>query len=319
MDDTATPAATVGGLFDSLANLPIDLQVGIMALFVSGVVVWALGRKLLRPMLTLAAAGVGAMLGFVGGAFVTEDLSIWWSIAIGAVLFALFAIALYRVFMAALLAATLAIAAPLGFFTYAEITDKYANEPSPAVTEDELILPLPRGDESEGEAAAGEDGRPENLGEVAEDVQRRIDDWSDRVLDAEADTEGILNGETEEQAEWRRRFRNASRFVAESLARQWRDFPSSQKLATIFASFLGVLIGVVGGALTPNLAAIVVTALSGSFLFLTTGYTLAQFAGLPIESIRPDSATGVLGVWLIVSVIGAAIQLRLSRKKADKE
>jgi hypothetical protein len=62
----------------------------------------------------------------------------------------------------------------------------------------------------------------------------------------------------------------------------------------------------------------VVTALGGSVVMLTSGWTLAARAEIPQGPWMPTTPTHLLAWWLGLAVIGLGIQWMLRAKHADK-
>lgn len=338
----ATTLSVSGAAAEAAAQPPFSLHVGLAVMIVTGVIVWAIGQKLIRPMLVLTGAALGAGLGFIGGAFLPYEVSLWWPVIAGACVMGLFAFGLYRIFMAGTLAATLALVAPLGFFAYAEIFDHYpAEEPSPELTADELELPLPMRDELQRridqlDRIAEETANPEAVN--GGDGERLDDDDDDNALDAELDDEAskgagdgatprMLLPEMDEETRarvtetvehWRARLRSAIEGIAETAATQWNDFPTRQKFATLITGGAGAAVGFIAGMIAPNLGAMLVTSLVGAAVFLMSAFALVRAVGWSVEAVEPGSAAGALVMWLCVGLIGTVFQYRLNRQTPEK-
>ncbi len=282
---------------DLLDSLPWSVHGAVALALLAGFVVWIFGRRLFRPMLVLAALVLGAAVGFVAGAALPHEWSILWPVGIGAAVAGLISIVAYRFVMALLLALSLGLAAPLGFFTYAELTGMYEGQQGSPISDGELLL--------------------KELREPRDTLDRAAEQLLERRKKAR---EAAENGEVEkiEQPAWRERLEDTVGFVLETAAQNWSDAPGSQKWMTFLFAAGGVIGGVVFGVLAPTLAASVVTSLAGSLIILTSGYWLATRSGLSLESIAPKSAAMTLALWLGVAVIGLFIQLSLGVKKADK-
>lgn len=281
---------------DLLDSMPWSIHGIVAAALVAGVIVWVFGRRLFRPMLVLSAAIFGAGVGFVAAAALPHEWSVLWPVGIGAAVGALGSIVAYRFVMALLLALSLGLAAPLAFFTYAELTNMYEGEPAAPISDEELKLPELR------------------------QAQEALDRAADRLLERRKKVEGAEGGAEEEteQPAWRQRLEDTVDFILETAAQNWKDAPGSQKWTTVLCAAGGVIGGVVMGVLFPSGAASIVTALAGSLIMLTCGYWLALRSGLELEPILPSTAAGTLAWWLGAAVIGLFIQLRIGVKKADK-
>ncbi len=284
---------------DLLDSLPWSVH-GVVALaLLAGIVVWVFGRRLFRPMLVIAALILGAAVGFVAGAAIPHDWSILWPVVIGAAVAGLISIIAYRFVMALLLALSLGLAAPLGFFTYAELTGMYEGQAASPISDEELFLPELQ-------------KQRENLDRIDRAAEKLLERAKNRQdAGEEAEGEG-------EQPAWRQRLEDTVGFVLETAAQNWNDAPGSQKWMTILFAAGGVIGGIVFGVLIPTLSASVVTSLAGALIILTSGYWLATRSGMSLDSIAPQSAAMTLALWLGVAVIGLFIQLSLGVKKADK-
>ncbi|MFW5652770.1 MAG: hypothetical protein ACOC0P_01890, partial [Planctomycetota bacterium] len=64
-------------MVDVLQDIPTDIHLGVLVVFVVGIVTWLLGRKLLKPMLALSALGLGAAAGFVAQSYLEWNISPW--------------------------------------------------------------------------------------------------------------------------------------------------------------------------------------------------------------------------------------------------
>ncbi|GEM_PF-3929190 len=282
---------------DLLDSLPWSVHGAVAISLIAGLIVWVFGRRLFRPMLVLAALILGAAVGFVAGAAIPHEWSILWPVGVGAVVAGLIAIVAYRFVMALLLALSLGLAAPLGFFTYAELTGMYEGQPASAISDEDLLLP--------------------ELQKQREHLER-IDRAAETLLERAKNRESAEAESDDQQPAWRQRLEDTVNFVLKTAAQNWSDAPGSQKAMTILFAACGVVGGIVFGVLMPTLSASIVTSLAGSLIILTSGYWLATRSGLSLDSIAPQSAAMTLALWLSVAVIGLFIQLSLGVKKADK-
>lgn len=280
---------------DLLESMPVSAHGVVAASLLAGVVVWIFGRRLFRPMLVLASAIFGAGLGLLAGAMLPHEWSILWPVGLGAALGALVAIMAYRFVMAALLALSLGLATPLGFFAYAELTGMYEGQPPSEISDDELM--------------------PSQLREITRD----LDDRAKRLLERSKDDEQSAEAEGEQRPKWREQLDATVRFVLETAARNWDDAPGQQKWVTILVCAGGIVAGILVGVLLPTAAASIVTSLAGSLIMLSSAYWLLMRSGVEANGLLPSSSAGVLTWWLGAAIIGLMIQSSLGGKKADKE
>ena len=80
----------------------------------------------------------------------------------------------------------------------------------------------------------------------------------------------------------------------------------------------GLLLGMLLGVLARNFSTVVVTAFSGSLLWLGCSWTLANQFGVPEGPWMPGSSASWMVWWMLTAVIGLAIQWTICRKRADK-
>ena len=283
---------------DLLESMPVSAHGAVALVLLAGAVVWIFGRRLFRPMLVLAAAVFGAGVGFVAGAAIPHEWSILWPVGLGAVIAMLGAIVAYRFVMAMLLALSLGLAAPLGFFAYAELTGMYEGEPASEISDEQLV--------------------PEQLRDIPRDIVEDLNDRSKRLLERDDERE---QGEDEQepQPQWREQLDAAVKFILETAAQNWQDAAGQQKLVTILVAAGGVIGGILLGVLLPTAAASIVTSLAGSLIMLSSGYWLLMRSGLSVDGLLPGSSAGVLAWWLTAAIIGLVIQSSLGGKKADKD
>lgn len=295
---------------DTFGNLLMDMPLSVHGVaasaLVAGLVIWAFGGRLVRPTVGLAGLVAGAALGLAAGSYLPPDLSIWWPVAAGAIAVGLVALAAYRFVMALMLALALGLAAPLAFFTFAELTGKYANEAGTPLTDEELVLP-----------GLGNEANDKVNDWIGEGVAR-IDEEADRVL-IPATTPAGEEMNAEDSSQWRRRLVEAREHALTTAAQNWKDAPKRQKWTTVLFALGGIGSGVIAGILLPTLGAAVVTALAGSLIVLVSGSWLAVWTGAPIDRLWPDTATAPLIAWMALAVIGLGLQFSLRRKKADKD
>jgi len=283
---------------DLLESMPVSAHGAVALVLLAGAVVWIFGRRLFRPMLVLAAAVFGAGVGFVAGAAIPHEWSILWPVGLGAVIAMLGAIVAYRFVMAMLLALSLGLAAPLGFFAYAELTGMYEGEPASEISDEQLV--------------------PEQLRDIPRDIVEDLNDRSKRLLERDDERE---QGEDEQepQPQWREQLDATVAFILKTAAQNWQDAAGKQKLVTILVAAGGVIGGILLGVLWPTAAASIVTSLAGSLIMLSSGYWLLMRSGLSVDGLLPGSSAGVLAWWLAAAIIGLVIQSSLGGKKADKD
>lgn len=304
-----------------LTSLPWGVHVGLGLILAAGVTIWAFGKHLLKPTLILAAMATGASVGFVAAAFMPETVSSLWSAGAGVVVFGLVALAVYRFLMAAMLAICLGLACPLGYFTYAELTGMYRDQPGAEISDEELTW---GSSSSDGDATVSGVIRQaaEKTAQKADDfIRKQQDILSGKDSDGGGDGAATDNSSDNDGAgrpSWRSRFNVMMRQIAREIGNNWKDAPGVQKVASVLAAFAGIVVGILLGIIAPKLSGAVVTSLVGSLVILGSGSLLALRYDLPVASLGLGSMTGKLAWWFGFSILGLLIQFKCIRHKADK-
>lgn len=340
--ESASESVAVSGLADLIALLPDGLYFAAAIFCVAGVIVWLAGRRFVRPGLTIVGLAIGASAGLVVAAFMPSDLSMWWPIGVGGILFALVAFAAYRLIMAVFLAAALGMAGPVAFYNVTEIRGVYEGEPVADLEVEDLLIPGL--DKTVGDLKPEIPMLPE--GTASDEVMRQIDELmtesfgednpvSDLIEQAtappdagegDAAAEGAGAGEASAdgsdatQPSFRAHLSETVDFVIETATTRWADAPFRQKRGIVASGIIGTGLGLIGGLLLPGIAASLVTALMGAAVFLPSGGVLACRAfGFAPDRIYDFPVLVVLSIWLITAIGGFAIQLKIGDAKADKK
>jgi len=288
-------------LSQAIQNLPLAGLIPVILLIIVGIILWAAGRRVLRSGFAAAGLIVGGAAGWMLGHAVSLGISPWISAAILGILIACIAALMYRVAVAGALALVFGIAAPMAVVTVAEIqgVDRSVLQPVEVPAEPEEAPREPDeldrffGGEEESESPIN----PMDLG--AEAVAEEFD----------------LGEEATEQLEQARSY--AEQLIA-GLQAWWDETPAKLRPAIVGAAIAGVLLGVLFGALAPMLSAAVVTAFGGALLWLSGLRIVLIQVGEPVAGWLPSQATWLLALWLIMSLIGVAIQWMFRPKPADK-
>lgn len=301
-------------MVDLLRSIPTSVHMVATIIFVAGLIVWMFGRKIMRPALILTALAMGASVGFVVAAMLPESIAIWWPIIITSLVFGLMSLATYRFVMAGLLAISLGIATPLGYFTYAELSGHFTTNSDASAENNEPMLPdLP----GLGDGKVQQAGQ-EQLKKISDELDRRADDLLSSGDDEKSRSGEIGTENTDETNKWRSMFAGYVKNLSKAAATNWQNAPSSQKLFSILTACVGVILGLVLGLMIPNFSGAIVTSLAGSLVMLSSGSWLIARFGMSIKTIGLTSATGALSWWLGLSIIGLLIQFKFNKNKADK-
>lgn len=311
-------------LLDTLRTIPLAGLIPVTLLAIVGVLLWAAGRKVLRAGF---AAG-GFLLGALAGWALGEQLQFGippWTIGIGlGLLLACVAALTYRLAVAASLALVLAVAAPLAVITVHEFQGR------------EILLPPTEAEPQDDSDAANapEDALWPELTEDAESAPDEFDRWlnPERFVDEQIKSRlpGLLREETEaaaaeqglvlspEMSDQLDQVASHARSITDTVLETWRRTPESLRPVLLFAAAMGGLLGMLVGALTPTLSAAVVTSFGGSLLWLAAARVIIERVGLGDSSFLPETGRVMLAVWIVMAVIGLAIQWTFRPRPADK-
>ncbi len=302
-------------VYELIHAIPAQIHLLIVLVFGAGLLIWAFGHRLLRPMMVLGGAVAGSGIGLVASGYLPESIDFWIPIVAGAAVFGLIAIAAYRMVMAWSLALVLAVVCPLGYYTYTELSGQFDGQPGEPLEDAELVLNLGEDAKESGEESEGfdlEDLRKstEKAKELLADI---LDPDEENAEDSDGDDEPLIPDT------WRLKMRETIATLGDTVSTHWKDAPSSQKLGVVIAGLAGLLGGLAAGILVPSASSAIVTSFAGALMMLTSGMWLATRFDVPIDMIRPESATGSLTWWLSLSVVGLIFQFVLSGKKSKSK
>lgn len=269
------PAATKAMLDGTMpAGVPAAADTLAVVALIAGLVLWLVGGKVLRPLLAIAGFAGGA----VGGAVLATR--VWGGeafgvsagyigLGVGAAVGGLLAFALFRFAMAAGSAMVFAAAGVLGVGVYLSV--------SPGAGTIDL-------------ANARSAARDYVAARVADDLVSRT-------------SAGL--GLSAAQA----RAGSPAEQAAAETGTVWTRLPESSRLMLIVGGVGGALVGLALGALAPRRAAAIVTAWLGAVVWLASLVWLASDLGLPGRQFLDQGPAQWLVIWLVVALIGLAIQV----------
>lgn len=318
----------MSNLVRTISEIPVYSLVPVGILFVCGALLWAAGRRVMRAGFAAAGALIGGILGAALGAAGDLGVEPWIAGAVGAVASAAVAVLAYRLALAAVLAALLAALAPMGVWTagHEGLLRFGAGEASQS--------PLAREGDGAGLAEPAEVGAPASgeVPAVVEDHVGLILGSGQDQTPAEAPAPQTVQGPLGEagpagdvvRSTWQKLIEPFG--VARQMAREaWDASPAPRKGSYLLAAVFGLALGLVVGAAAPSFTAVIVSALGGSFLVLSTGWIIAAQVGLiggadgGPEVVR--TPTFWASLWLGVALLGLVIQwfLRPRRGPAPTE
>ena len=317
----------VNDLNQAISELPAVGMIPVGLALIAGLLLWAAGRRILRATFVGTGFVVGSTIGWLVGELLGLGMEIVVPALVGGVVFACVAGLASRLVVAVALALTLGIAAPMATMSLAQLRGSDQDQ----TTEGQLAGP---------EGASAEVPGIQLPDEVADWLEKFDPDASDPApleiqpadspsgfpldlppeLLLESATEAIEGSlEIPEQAQ---RYVDHIQQIAQQLKKavtaKWDATPASARPSVIASALGGLLVGMLLGALARAFSAVVVTAFSGSLLWLTCAWTIANNLGAPEGPWMPGSSASWITWWLITSVIGLVVQWTLRRKRADK-
>jgi hypothetical protein len=322
MLSAAAPISDLGELAStSLRSLPPSGLMMAFAIMMSGLLMWAFGGRLVRPMYGFLFGVLGSGCGLFVPALVGVNTSPYIGIAVGAVVGALIGLLMFRLSMASALAVAGGVLAPLITGAVLWLNPAAATTGNP-LTGDALLLPgVPV--ESASNDRPHEDA-PKNAADTPAITFESIFKLKD-LVSAESDNAKLEKTSdvasqaaialARSAAERLRSF--ASELGGEAHA-AWSDLPSNQQLMLAVASVLGGLGGFLLGMSFPKKVAAVGASFIGAGLWTPIAAKGMHDFSVPGHGALPSTASGWLALWLIVVAVGLILQWTVLKRKADR-
>ncbi|MEE9128873.1 MAG: hypothetical protein V3T84_02565 [Phycisphaerales bacterium] len=308
----------------AITDLPVAGMIPVGLALIAGLLLWAAGRRILLAAFAAIGFVLGGAAGWMIGELMGLGMQIWIPAVVGGIVFACVAALASRLVVAVAFALTLGIAAPLATMTLAQIGGSSDNQPAQAQIADsgDLIAQVPSGLARPDEITQWLNKQhPDRIAQTPSEA-RPAGPPLDPSLDSARDVAAESLGETLEIPEQAQRYVDHIRHIAGQLTgalkAKWATTPASSRPTVIASALSGLLVGMLLGALARGFSAVVVTAFSGSLLWLSCAWTLVSRAGLSEASWMPESSGSWLVWWMVTAVIGLAIQWTLRRRRADK-
>jgi hypothetical protein len=298
-----------GGRLTGLSQFMTDVPGGVAAALgvLAGLLLWALGRRVLRPALATAGLVGGAAAGWVVAGLLPFDVPALAVTGVAAVVVALVAWFMYRGFVAATLAVVLGVASPAAVVAWHGISGAGESVVSSDNTDEGAILPSENSPDPDSASYDVED----RLAEAAERLEQQYREARDALR---------MPVEGEERPEWIDRGEQATRDGARRALAWWKDAPAKLRWTLLATALSGAVLGLLVGLAVPEVASAAITATAGAAVWLGCAALLA--ANLDYDLMNagwvPSSAAGRILLWIIVTLIGASIQWTLRPKRADK-
>lgn len=312
------PISSLGQMADaSLRTLPPAGLVVVIGLLVGGLLMWAFGGRLVKPMYGFLFGIVGAVAGLFVPASMGLGINPYVGIGVGAVVGALAGILFFRLSMAAALASAGAVLAPT-----VAVAAMWFNSPAPAGTSNEgsalaesdlFLTGVPREPGAEGETAR----LPWFLDSLGPGSPEATDAALGLMSDDPAVEEAIDAAVALARSAADRLRAFAGELLDEGRA-AWSGVPERQRLILALAAAIGALGGFVLGMSFPKKVAAVGSAFLGAGVWAPTAARIMTDFSLPGAGSLPATARGWLALWLILAAIGMALQWTVLSPKADK-
>jgi len=281
-------------LTQKITELPWSGLIPVVAIFLTGVVMWASGRRVLRVVFAASGLLVGSVLGLAAievDRVAAIGMPGWSVVLIAAVVLAVIATAAYRLVLAASIGVLLACLIPLGVMATIDL--------SGGIGADQLIVQEPV-------ATAEPDW-----------FEKWLDEADQQVPPVEAESTQINATAIEDLGRWRERVRRVSTVFTELPGEAWANTAGPLRWILLAGTASGAMLGLFVGAAAPVLSASIVTALGGSLLLLGSGWTMALKLHAP-EQFLPTSTLQWLVWWMVAAVIGLFLQWIFRAKRTDK-
>lgn len=312
----------VDNIAQAINEMPIAGMIPVGLALITGLLLWAAGRRILLAAFAVIGLVIGVAAGWLIGEVIgLTGMELWIPAIVAGAIFACIAALASRLVIALALAITLGIAAPLATMTISQLTESSAPEQidDPAITNEEL-------------EALQLDVVADWLKEYDPDTKTEIPPLPDEETQPPPDNPltpdlplelgAAALGETLDIPEEALRYIDHIKHIAsqllESVEASWEETPSTARSIVVGAGIGGLLLGMLLGVLARNFSTVIVTAFSGSLLWLGCAWTLAINLGAPEGPWMPGSSASWLAWWMSTAVIGLAIQWTVFRKRADK-
>lgn len=305
--------AGAGELLQRLQELPWAIHGSLVVALVAGLILWAFGRKVVKPIFATLGGVTGGALGFfiaptTGVHDVAGFPTPYIGLGLGALLGIAAGIALFRFAMAVSGGAVLAIAGIVGSVVYlhqAPVPPESGTSPAtqpestppeePAPEEPPAEAPAVPPSETPPEVEGNADAPPETAAQQAERIARTA---AERTL-------AFLKE------------------LGNELSLRFQAYPTRARFIIVAAGLAGAAFGVLAGLIMPRRSAGAITALLGAAVWIPSLFWQLQKLEAPghtfLASLGPASWAGV---WLGASLLGIAIQwsgLGARKAKAESE
>ena len=305
---TSAPISNLAQLADaSLSSLPPAGMLVVAAVLVGGLLMWAFGGRLVKPMYGFLFGVAGAVAGLFLPAGLGLAVNPYLGIGVGAVTGALAGLLLFRLSMATALALAGGVLAPTlaGAVMWLNPSATPSAATGSALSGAELLLPGVPVENAVDASGAPLDSFYATNGTAHEGA--RADQAVGEAVQAAA---AIAKSAAE-------RLRRFSAELAGEARTAWDRLPGEQRLVLAIAGALGALAGFLLGLSFPKKVAAIGSAFLGAGIWVPVAARVMDDFSLPGAGALPSSARGWLAVWLLIAAAGMALQWTVLRPKAD--
>lgn len=316
-------------LTDALAALPSGIHLLVAASLLAGLLLWAAGRQMLKPVVVLVACTSASLAGFILLPVIAPQAGVSPYVGGlgGLIVGALAGFLLYRLALATTFGLTLSAAAGLLAATLislptlrpAAATDSFPTlagggglggdeQPVPATGErtknpypEVVNPPRPRAPSAQRAAAPAPTAAPTPAPDTAATAQPSSSSWSWPSVSLPT----LSQGSAGDLAARARTFAGALR---EQASTAWGRFRATDQMIITLAALLGLFGGGIIGLTLPAWSAGVITALAGAAIWLPCAAWLASAARIPGHERLDLPPTGWAIVWAVVALLGVAVQ-----------
>lgn len=286
-------------------GLPPAGHVALAVAFLGGLVLWAFGAKVIKPIFAVTGLIIGAFAGMLLAAVVGVGTVAGiggWVIAalIGAAIGLVVALVLTKLAIIFTAAGAFGLVGVGLGLVYVQLTGGPTDVPRP----DKNTL-------------APADAPPDRDGDGRLLFEDPISGNFVTLADLLGEYDRPLHVEKAERARViAARLQAVSRSALDLFARRWHGLSTNQRVAFVGAMLGGVAFGLVAGFFLPKRSTALITAIGGSATLLIAGVGLVEgvpwfAAGRPYVQQSP-TAWGV--VWVVVAALGLVVQLCLLQK-----
>jgi hypothetical protein len=287
----AAQPGTLDALVESIQSLPWAAHALAIAGLTAGLILWAMGRRVLRPIFCVLGAITGAGLGFVaipstGWTHIGSIPSPFVGLFAGGTAGAVVGFVLYRFAVAISFAVVASLAGVLISAASLQLSPQAQDAAGAAV--ESYRQRLAEHDKEHVAATAPRESP------VAESPERRL------ARDAAERAQTFLQA------------------LGSELQSRWTALPARSRFIVLLSGVAGLGIGFLTGLVMPARSAAAVTAAFGSAVWIPSGVWLSSVLDLPGRGLLDLGPTVWLAAWVVVAAIGFVVQMTgTARRKGD--